>query len=254
MCADGLTNVRRLIQGLRKLPWRLFPKQRRRHESRILDGEPKAFEEHSDHFSATSISYNKDTYTAVKYSPPSAGSSFDPPSVLCQTRTPTDVYPNSTDQTTPLQGGYGTDPIKEVDPRQRVALQVSSEDNDGWVFPAFIITADGRKEGALMSLDTQSGTNLLSVERWRDLGLALEPYHVTVLPLQSRSTNPAGIATRGIIRNVDWHFAGGTATYMSDFLVIDMTEYDAILGQVDIKRYRLLDPGPGLRRPVEVRD
>ncbi|KAI9038289.1 retropepsin-like aspartic protease [Aspergillus affinis] len=115
---------------------------------------------------------------------------------------------------------------------------------------AYIISPDGTKGGVLMVIDTQSCCNLLSVERSEHLGLEWEPYDRVLYPLQTVSSPIGVIRPYGIVRDVEWHISGHMITNISDFLVVDMKDYDAVLGQSDIIRYEILRPGPGLERPA----
>ncbi|PYH92128.1 hypothetical protein BO71DRAFT_432167, partial [Aspergillus ellipticus CBS 707.79] len=121
--------------------------------------------------------------------------------------------------------------------------------NSDYIETAFILKPSGQKAHLRLGLDTQCNANLMSIDTWRETGLKLQPlFDRTILPLQSPSDSgeQTRIKPKGIIHAVDWHFAGGEKTYTSDFVVVDMERFDAILGRGDIRRYRILVSGAGL--------
>ena len=158
-----------------------------------------------------------------------------------------------TEQTSPLVLDNNTGDISGVSssPTDTVPVSVHSLRNKNpFQETAYIIRPNGKKRGVLMMIDTQSCCNLLDVEKWKPLNLKMEPYDRTLYPLQTFSAPIRGVKPCGIAKNVEWHIAGHMKTNISDFLVVDMRHYDAVLGSSDIIRYDILRPGPGIERPA----
>lgn len=44
----------------------------------------------------------------------------------------------------------------------------------------------------------------------------------------------------GVIRGVEWHFTNGPRTYTSDFHVIEMGDFDVLIGSDTIRQYQLV--------------
>lgn len=108
------------------------------------------------------------------------------------------------------------------------------------------------KVSALMALDTQASANLMDVELQQELELMMEPCDQELVPLQTK-TGKDRIKPFGIAKDVSWHFAQREKTFTSDFLVVDMKNYNAILGRKDIKKLEILKSGPGLERRTTIR-
>ncbi|KAH8432753.1 retropepsin-like aspartic protease [Aspergillus melleus] len=158
-----------------------------------------------------------------------------------------------TEQTTPFELDDHTGDISGVtsSPTDIVPVSVHPlKDKNLFQTTAYIIRPDGEKGGVLMMIDTQSCHNLLSFERWKSLNLKMEPYDRKLYPLQTFSAPVRGVKPHGIVKNVEWHIANHMRTNISDYLVVDMRDYDAVLGQSDIVRYDILRPGPGIERPA----
>ncbi|KAL4763103.1 retropepsin-like aspartic protease [Aspergillus foveolatus] len=51
----------------------------------------------------------------------------------------------------------------------------------------------------------------------------------------------------GVARGVEWHFKNGPRTYTSDFHIIEMGDFDVLIGSDTIKQYRLVVLGPDVR-------
>ncbi|KAF9892681.1 hypothetical protein FE257_001083 [Aspergillus nanangensis] len=135
-----------------------------------------------------------------------------------------------------------------------------SQQNPGESFcrVGYMVKADLEVQPILITFDTQSGENLLSVEMADKLGFGLmECDDVILCPLRTKSAiNSEIIATRKV--TVDWYFQSEAATYTTTFLVVDMKDYDAILGKHCLAEYGIVtvfDRGPGhggiLRQPNE---
>ncbi|OOF93365.1 hypothetical protein ASPCADRAFT_7595 [Aspergillus carbonarius ITEM 5010] len=165
---------------------------------------------------------------------------------------------DSTNATTPHRETEEPRQLSEDEPsrnsspknRSQAALSLVSTNSEYYyIDPVFVVTNDNQdKEGALMALDTQSSANVMDVALWRDLGIRLEPCSQELIPLQSGSDPVVRIETYGRVREVAWHFAGRERTYVSDFLVADLRDYNMILGRRDIRRFKILAPGPDLER------
>ncbi|PWY83383.1 hypothetical protein BO70DRAFT_395830 [Aspergillus heteromorphus CBS 117.55] len=176
------------------------------------------------------------------------------------------VSGSGTDQKTPFRQPEQSSPplpLDNDDRRSQTSTVRSSSQanltlipsNGSYKWSVYMIREDASKESFRMALDTQSATNLLCVEAWRELRLELHPYTDKIIPLQCGEGEPIRMKPKGIVKNVAWHFAGGKRTYVSDFVVLDMPRFDAILGNEDINRWRILQPGPGLEaRHAVVRD
>ncbi|KAL4732875.1 hypothetical protein BDV11DRAFT_108025 [Aspergillus similis] len=55
----------------------------------------------------------------------------------------------------------------------------------------------------------------------------------------------------GVARGVEWHFKIGPRTYSSDFHVIEMGDFDVLIGSDTIKQYRLVLLGPDVLYHLE---
>ncbi|KAI2962259.1 hypothetical protein CBS147324_9547 [Aspergillus niger] len=128
-------------------------------------------------------------------------------------------------------------------------VSTNSEYNE----PVFMIGSDPKeKVPTLMALDTQASANLMDVDLQRELKLEIERCDQELVPLQTK-TGKDRIKPIGIAKGVEWHFAQREKTFTSDFLVVDMKNYNIILGRKDIKRLRILKSGPGLERRTMIR-
>ncbi|RAL04505.1 retropepsin-like aspartic protease, partial [Aspergillus ibericus CBS 121593] len=171
--------------------------------------------------------------------------------------TPASTRPDELDtkQTTPPEQPAAFSQGSDEERSQRSSVKsISLEDlspvstNSEWyIKPVFVVANNNRhKEPALMALDTQASANLMDLVLCKELGMSPEPCSQDLLPLQTESGNEIRIAPHGRVRRVAWHFAGSGRTYVSDFLVVDLRDYNAILGKRDIRRLKILAPGPGL--------
>nr|XP_001396048.2 hypothetical protein ANI_1_2280104 [Aspergillus niger CBS 513.88] len=163
----------------------------------------------------------------------------------------------STDQTTPsdpqtefrLPGDDGDIRATSLDRMSQVNLSPVST-NSEYNEPVFMIGSDPKeKVPTLMALDTQASANLMDVDLQRELKLEIERCDQELVPLQTK-TGKDRIKPIGIAKGVEWHFAQREKTFTSDFLVVDMKNYNIILGRKDIKRLRILKSGPGLERQI----
>ncbi|BCS03042.1 retropepsin-like aspartic protease [Aspergillus luchuensis] len=166
----------------------------------------------------------------------------------------------STDQTTPL------DPHTELRlPGDDEYIRATSLDrisqvnlspvstNSEYSEEVFMVGSNPtNKVSALMALDTQASANLMDVELQQELELMMEPCDQELVPLQTK-TGKDRIKPFGIAKDVSWHFAQREKTFTSDFLVVDMKNYNAILGRKDIKKLEILKSGPGLERRTTIR-
>ncbi|PYI00634.1 hypothetical protein BO78DRAFT_401932 [Aspergillus sclerotiicarbonarius CBS 121057] len=120
--------------------------------------------------------------------------------------------------------------------------------NSAWYIEPVVVVANNNrhKEAALMALDTQASANLMDAVLCRELGMTPEPCSQDLIPLQTESGDAVRIKPHGRVRRVAWHFAHHGRTHVSDFLVVDLRDYNAILGNRDIRRLKILAPGPGL--------
>ncbi|GJP88538.1 short chain dehydrogenase family protein [Aspergillus niger] len=166
----------------------------------------------------------------------------------------------STDQTTPsdpqtefrLPGDDGDIRATSLDRMSQVNLSPVST-NSEYNEPVFMIGSDPKeKVPTLMALDTQASANLMDVDLQRELKLEIERCDQELVPLQTK-TGKDRIKPIGIAKGVEWHFAQREKTFTSDFLVVDMKNYNIILGRKDIKRLRILKSGPGLERRTMIR-
>ncbi|KAL5366210.1 hypothetical protein BJX96DRAFT_30191 [Aspergillus floccosus] len=113
-------------------------------------------------------------------------------------------------------------------------------------FPAVFQGCNPTKTRGLMVLDTGAEINVMSSDMANRLGLPLqtiEPHNL--VPVHSDGKGQPGLTVQYEVE-VDWHFLGGTETYITRFVVLDMSDYDILLGQEDIWKYQLLVPGQGL--------
>ncbi|GKZ90094.1 hypothetical protein AnigIFM59636_001592 [Aspergillus niger] len=166
----------------------------------------------------------------------------------------------STDQTTPsdpqtefrLPGDDEDIGATSLDLMSQVNLSPVST-NSEYSEPVFIIGSDpANVVPTLMALDTQAGANLMDVDLQRELKLKIENCDQELVPLQTK-TGKDIIKPIGIAKDVAWHFAQREKTFISDFLVVDMKNYNTILGKTDIKRLKILKSGPGLERRTTIR-
>ncbi|GKZ32225.1 hypothetical protein AbraIFM66950_001435 [Aspergillus brasiliensis] len=166
----------------------------------------------------------------------------------------------STDQTTPSDPQTefrlsGHDEDIQATSLDRISQENLSpvSTNSEYSEPVFMIGSNpANKVATLMALDTQAWANLMDVELQRELELKIERCDQELVPLQTRSGKDS-IKPIGIAKGVSWHFAQREKTFTSDFLVVDMKNYNTILGRRDIKKLRILTSGPGLERGTAVR-
>ncbi|PWY63124.1 hypothetical protein BO83DRAFT_324832 [Aspergillus eucalypticola CBS 122712] len=163
----------------------------------------------------------------------------------------------STDQTTPsdpqtefrLPGDDEYIRATSLDRISQVNLSPVST-NSEYSEEVFMVGSNpATKVSALMALDTQASANLMDVELQQELALMMEPCDQELVPLQTK-TGKDRIKPFGIAKGVSWHFAQREKTFTSDFLVVDMKNYNAILGRKDIKKLEILKSGPGLERQI----
>ncbi|KAL4932084.1 retropepsin-like aspartic protease [Aspergillus undulatus] len=103
------------------------------------------------------------------------------------------------------------------------------------------------------SIDTQcKGANLMRREIWDRLNADgrrnmedSDDFHIRNLGTQK-------IPVLGIARGLEWQFKNGQRTYTSDFLIIDMNQFDALIGTDTIWQYRLVEPGADLQHHLEM--
>ncbi|GAQ45556.1 retropepsin-like aspartic protease [Aspergillus tubingensis] len=166
----------------------------------------------------------------------------------------------STDQTTPsdpqtefrLPGDDEYIRATSLDRISQVNLSPVST-NSEYSEEVFMVGSNpATKVSALMALDTQASANLMDIELQQELELEMEPCDQELVPLQTK-TGKDRIKPFGIAKGVSWHFAQREKTFTSDFLVVDMKNYNAILGRKDIKKLEILKSGPGLERRTTIR-
>lgn len=102
------------------------------------------------------------------------------------------------------------------------------------------------------SLDTQCrGLNLMSSEAWDRLNEDGRGVLESAGDAFVRNLGPHRLRVLGLVRGLEWHFKNGYRTYTDDFHVFDMRDFDVLIGSQSIYQYRLLEPGPDLRRHME---
>lgn len=112
----------------------------------------------------------------------------------------------------------------------------------GFTYPAHVVANPAEKKQMIVALDTQASANLIRTKVCERMNLQTEPCHVILSPLQSASEQQTEIVATRIARNVPWHWDGCDKTYTTDFLVVDMKQFDAILGGKDIAKHGFLRP------------
>ncbi|OJI95871.1 hypothetical protein ASPVEDRAFT_22905 [Aspergillus versicolor CBS 583.65] len=109
-----------------------------------------------------------------------------------------------------------------------------------------------RKRQMAASLDTQCrGLNLMSSEAWDRLNEDGRGVLESAGDAFVRNLGPHKLRVHGVVRGLEWHFKNGYRTYTDDFHVFDMRDFDVLIGSQSIYRYRILEPGPDLRRHME---
>lgn len=109
-----------------------------------------------------------------------------------------------------------------------------------------------RKRQMAASLDTQCrGLNLMSSEAWDRLNEDGRGVLESAGDAFVRNLGPHRLRVLGLVRGLEWHFKNGYRTYTDDFHVFDIRDFDVLIGSQSIYQYRLLEPGPDLRRHME---
>ncbi|KAL2814900.1 hypothetical protein BDW59DRAFT_17442 [Aspergillus cavernicola] len=99
----------------------------------------------------------------------------------------------------------------------------------------------------IASVDTQCKVNLLNYEHWKTLNrdgrVAMRPVEdEAVKPLESSS-----IRVLGLVR-LEWQFSQGSCTYEDVFRIIEMEDYDVLIGSDTVREHQVLQPGTELQR------
>ncbi|KAL2812513.1 hypothetical protein BJX63DRAFT_244614 [Aspergillus granulosus] len=101
--------------------------------------------------------------------------------------------------------------------------------------------------GMMAGLDTGSKVNLMSRHHFDRLQRAhnIQMYRARkdIVPLNGKQMKAHGIA-RGVL----WQFGKGFKTYKSDFYILDMDQFDVLIGEKTISKYELLSPGADTQR------
>ncbi|RAH67570.1 retropepsin-like aspartic protease [Aspergillus aculeatinus CBS 121060] len=114
------------------------------------------------------------------------------------------------------------------------------DDDDFFTPTATVVTADPNITiEVLAALDSQARASIMKKSIQEQAKLILEPCNLVLLPLGS-TLNNYKISVLGIVRDVDWYFAATARTYTTDFYVVDIEEFDVVIGQPTIKQYGLL--------------
>ncbi|PLB46409.1 hypothetical protein P170DRAFT_438211 [Aspergillus steynii IBT 23096] len=139
-----------------------------------------------------------------------------------------------------LSAKPNTDPTTE----SSISSQGSCDSNpEEYTREAFVVDDPNTKKFFIIAFDTQAYTNLIRTDICERMGLHTEPHHEVINPLQSMSGQKGPIVVNSIARNVPWHFACGDKTYTTDFLVVDMEAFDAIIGIRSINKHKFLKLG-----------
>ncbi|KAI9763623.1 MAG: hypothetical protein M1839_006371 [Geoglossum umbratile] len=99
-----------------------------------------------------------------------------------------------------------------------------------------VANGDVFKESRRAKLDTGASMSIMSEEVRKDLGYKLEPYDKPFKPFNAGLITPLGV-----VRDVEWNFAGGLRTYVEDFYVFDTDEFDTLIGKHnlnDVLKYK----------------
>ncbi|KAL3475419.1 hypothetical protein BJX99DRAFT_229572 [Aspergillus californicus] len=107
--------------------------------------------------------------------------------------------------------------------------------------------ANNRRLVALVDTGTQ--VNVISLDHWKSLNkdhkLVLVPDGEGLRPLEADPLPVLGSV------ELEWQFKDGSCTFTSLFRVIQMDDYDVLLGKEAVKNHDLLLPGNDLRRQME---
>ncbi|RAK81893.1 retropepsin-like aspartic protease [Aspergillus fijiensis CBS 313.89] len=135
----------------------------------------------------------------------------------------------------PAQGGPEAPEVSSGDDDD------DDDDDDDFFTPtATVVTADPNITiEVLAALDSQARASIMKKSIQEQAKLILEPCNLVLLPLGS-TLNNYKISVLGIVRDVDWYFAATAHTYTTDFYVVDIEEFDVVIGQPTIKQYGLL--------------
>lgn len=102
----------------------------------------------------------------------------------------------------------------------------------------YFIGEDLGKIPMRMSIDTQSRFSVIARDKAEKLALAMKKCEEMICPLTIGSQkNEAPV--EGMVE-ADWHFFNGEETYTTTFRVVDMTDFDVLLGRDDIAELGLV--------------
>ncbi|KAF9894408.1 hypothetical protein FE257_007911 [Aspergillus nanangensis] len=157
------------------------------------------------------------------------------------TSTSTSALVLTSDQPQHTSGQRGD--LRPPRPQQRAA-QLSQRLARPYQYTAFFLIPNLARVGGLIHLDTGAGVSIISIAMVLRLGLVpcVAAGACLLTPFYSEASEKKHISAHSYV-DVEWHFEGGSRTYKTRFVVMDMPRYDFLLGSRDILENQILVQG-----------